>query len=242
MSNARLNVIQGAMCFVDDTHVKRVVDAFGANVVKYIDDFTSGPGIDAAFDNNWTVTRVEAGASESTVTRTDGSGGFLLLTTDTNENDGINMQLIGESYELTADQQLYFGAFGITINDVTQTDFFIGLAITDTDILGGVTDRIGFESLDGSAAVGFMVEKDSTETKSSSLATIVDATPFDLEFYWDGGRSELMVFIDGSEVTAPAITNLPNDEALRLTMRFLTGEAGAQTMSIDRISVIQIGR
>lgn len=242
MSNTRLEVVKGAMVFRDDTHMKRYVDAFGANVVKYIDDFTHGPAVDAAFDNEWTVTRVEAGAGESTVTRTDGSGGHLLITTDATENDGVNMQQIGEAFELTSDQVLYFGAFGITINDVTQTDLFIGLAITDTDILGGVTDRIGFECLDGSAALGFMVEKDGTETKSSSIATIVDATPFDVEFFYDGGTGELMVFVNGAEVTAPAVTNLPDNEALRLTIQFLTGETGAQTCQIDAIRVIQIGR
>lgn len=241
MANTMIEVVKGQYVFRSDTHVKRWVDAFGPDVVKYINDFTSGPGIDAAFDNEWTVTRTEAGAGESTVTRVDGSGGFLRITTDANEDDGVNMQLIGESHELTADQQLYFGAFGVTLSEATQSDFFIGLAITDTDILGGVTDRIGFQKLDGSTSVGFMCEKDSTETLQTGVLT-ADTSAHDYEFFWDGGTSELFVFVDGAAVTAPAITNLPNDEALRLTIQFLAGSATAKTMDIDAIRVIQLGR
>lgn len=242
MSAVRMQNVRGAMVLADDTHTKRWVDAFGANVVKYLEDFVGGPGIDTAFDNVWTVTRVEAGAGESTITRIDGSGGFGRITTDAAEDDGINMQLIGESFELTSDQHLYFGAFGVTLSDATQSDFFLGLAITDTDILGGVTDRIGFEKLDGSTSVKFMLEKDSTETLSSSVLTAADATSFDIEFFWDGERSEVIVFVNGAEVARPAITNLPNDEALRLTWQFLTGTTAAKTMDVDKIVCIQIGR
>lgn len=241
MPYTRQKFIKGSQVFYSDQHEKRLLDAIGENVVKYINDFTSGPGIDTAFDNEWTVTRTEAGAGESTVTRIDGSGGFLRLTTDANEDDGINMQLIGESHELTTDQHLYFGAFGVTLSEATQSDFFIGLAITDTDILGGVTDRIGFEKLDGATAVKFMVEKDSTETLSASAHTAT-TSPFDLEFYWDGDSQELMYFVNGSYVAASAITNLPNDEALRVSLQFLAGSTTAKTMDIDAIRVIQIGR
>jgi hypothetical protein len=244
MGFIRQQFVQGALILRDDIHNKRWVDAIGQNVVKYINDFTSGPATDAAWDaaGEWTITRVETGAGESTITRIDGVGGILRITTDAADNDGINMQKIGEEFRLTTARQLYFGCFGLTLSEVTQSDFFVGLAITDTDILGGVTDRIGFEKLDGSTAVGFMVEKDSTETKSSSLHTAVAATAFDLEFFWDGPTSELQVFINGASVTAPAITNLPDDEELRLSLHCLAGDANARTFDCDLIRVIQIGR
>lgn len=241
MAFVRQRFIKGNLAFWSDTHNKRIIDAIGPDVVKHIDDFTGGPGIDTAFDNFWTVTRTEAGAGESTMTRVDGVGGFLRITTDANEDDGINAQLISEAFELTADQHLYFGAFGVTLSEATQSDFFIGLAITDTDILGGVTDRIGFEKLDGATAVKFMCEKDSTETLSASILT-ASTTPFDLEFYWDGDLQELQYFVNGAYVASPAITNLPNDEQLRLSLQFLAGSTTAKTMDIDKIAVIQFGR
>jgi hypothetical protein len=221
-------------------HRKRIVDAIGPDVVKVIKDFTDGPGIDTAFDNEWTVTRVEAGAGESTVTRTDAVGGALLITTDAAENDGVNMQLIGESFELTSDQELYFGLLGLKISDATQSDFFAGLAITDTDILGGVTDRIGFEKLDGATAIKAMLEKDSTETLTASLHTAVADTAVDLEWYWDGTGVEF--FVDGASAATPAVTNLPNDEFLRPSIHFLAGEAVAKTFTLDKLVIIQFGR
>lgn len=239
MLDLRSREIRGSMAFWQD-HRKRIIEAFGKNVVKYIDDFVHGPGTDTAFDSDWTVTRVEAGAGESTVTRTDAVGGALLITTDAGENDGVNMQQIGEAFELTSDQDLYFGAFGVKVSDATESDFFIGLAITDTDILGGVTDRIGFEKLDGATAVKFMCEKDSTETLSASIHTAADATAFDLEFYWDG--TALEVFVNGVSVATPAVTNLPNDEFLRTTIQFLTGTTAAKTLTIDKLAVIMFGR
>lgn len=244
MGFIRQQFVQGSLVFRDDIHNKRWVDAIGQNVVKYVNDFTSGPGTDAGFDSmgEWTITRVEAGAGESTITRVDGVGGLLRITSDAADNDGVNMQLIGESFRLTTARQLYFGCFGLTLSEATQSDFFVGLAITDTDILGGVTDRIGFEKLDASTAIGMMVEKDSTETKSSSLATAAAATAVDLEFFWDGPTSELQVFVNGASVTAPAVTNLPDDEELRLTLQYLAGSAAVTTCDFDLIRVIQIGR
>lgn len=243
MSNVVGERYKGNIVYVDrGAHLKRWVDAFGPDVVKVIKDFADGPGIDTAFDDEWTVTRVEGGTGESTITRVDGVGGLARITTDNVENDGINAQLIGEAFELTADQYLYFGAFGVTLSDATQSDFFLGLAITDTDILGGVTDRIGFEKLDGATALKCMVEKDSTETLSASLATLADATPFDIEFFWDGPNNRVEFFVNGASASVPAVTNLPNDEQLRLTWQFLAGAAAIKTMDIDRLTLIQIGR
>lgn len=243
MTNVIGERYKGNFVYVDrGAHLKRWVEAIGPDVVKVIEDFTRGPGIDTAFDNDWTVTRVEGGAGESTITRIDGVGGLARITTDAAENDGINAQLIGEAFELTADQYLYFGAFGVTISDVTQSDFFLGLAITDTDILGGVTDRIGFQKLDGATDLKAMLEKDATETLSDSLATLVDATPFDIEFFFDGPNDRVEFFVNGASAVVPAVTNLPDNEQLRLTWQFLAGAAAAKTMDIDRLTVIQIGR
>lgn len=238
MSNVIGRRIAGNLVYIDQAaHLKRVIDAIGPDVIKYVDDYVSGVAADAQFDNFWTVTRVEAGAGESTVTRGDASGGVLVLTTDANENDGINMQLLGESFKLQADVPLYFG-IRLKLSEATQSDFFVGLAITDTDILGGVTDRIGFEKLDGSTDIKGMLEKDSTETLTASLKT-AGTDYVILEFFWDGAAVEM--FADGVSVATPAVTNLPDDEELRVTLQFLAGASGAKTLTIDWVRCIQIG-
>lgn len=230
--------INGALAYYDG-HLKRIVDAIGGDVVKYLNDFTGMPATEAALDE-WTVTLVEAGVGETTVTPGVAGNGVLLITTDAAENDGANLQLNGEAFKLEAGKPLYFGARIQSISDVTQSDLFIGLAITDTDILGGVTDRIGFESLDGSTALDFVVEKDSAETKVAGAATLANATAIIAEFYWDGAALEVLV--NGVSVAAPALANLPDDEELTPTVQFLTGEAAAKTCGIDWIRCVKFGR
>ncbi len=238
MSDLQSRFVRGNLVFTAG-HLKRFVEAIGPDVVKDIDDFVSGLGTDTAFDNAWTVTRVEGGAGESTVTRTDAVGGALLITTDAAENDGVNMQGIGEAFELTSDQVLYFGALGLQVNDATESDLFIGLAVTDTDILGGVTDSIGFRKVDGSTTLSYVVEKDSSET-TGTATTLANATAVDLEFFWDGTGLEF--FVNGVSVATPAVTNLPNDEFLRKSIQFLTGTTAAKTLQLDKLVIVQIGR
>lgn len=221
-------------------HEKRILDAHGPDVIKYIDDFVHIPVDDTTGDPTaWTTTVVEAGTGDSTATSANIAGGGLLLTTAANENDGINLQLNGESFELSGSATHFYAGIRFKINDVTQTDFFAGLAITDTDILGGVTDRIGFQSLDGSTDIKAMVEKDSTETLSDAIGTLVDDTWHIAEMYYDG--SSIEVFFDGVSAGTLAVTNLPDDEELRPSIHFLTGEAVANTMTIDWMRFVQIG-
>lgn len=237
MATCRSRTINGALAFWE-THTRRIVDAIGGDVVKYIDDFVAGGGPDTAW-NAWTVTRVEAGSGESTITSGDTGNGTMLLTTDNADNDGLNCQLLGESFKLQTGKPLYFGARVQSISDATQSDLFIGLAITDTDILGGITDGIGFKKVDGSTDLTFAITKNSTTTTVSGLKTLAASTAYILEFYWDGS---LKVFVDGAYVAGPATTNLPDDEELRVSVHFLTGEAVAKTCAIDWIRCIKFGR
>lgn len=241
MSRPVGSYIQNQLVYFKNTNKKSWFDAVGPNVVKFIDDFTHIPVDDTTGDPTaWSMTVVEAGSGNTTVTSGNISGGAMLITTDNADNDGANLQLNGESFKLASGVPVYFGT-RFKINDATQSDFFIGLAITDTDILGGVTDRIGFESLDGSNAVAFLLEKDSTETNAAAVTTLTDDTFVELEFHYDGA-SRVEAFVNGTSVSVPALTNLPNDEELRVTVQFLAGAAAIKTMTVDWIRVIQLGR
>lgn len=238
MANLHSRRLRGNLVYWD-THRKRLIDAIGPDVIKY--DLQPGhlPGLAGAAPPGWTETVVEVGAGTSDFIGS-GTAGFVGdIVTAANDNDGWSGQLSGSSFELTSDQDVYFGC-EFQINDVTQSDFFMGLAVTDVTILGGVTERIGFESLDASTDFKFMLEEGGTETLSASHATLVNATNLFAEFYWDGTGVE--VFVNGVSVATPAVTNLPNVVSLRLSLEFLTGEAVAQTMKIRQLRVIQIGR
>ena len=70
---------------------------------------------------------------------------------------------------------------------------------------------------------------------------MADGTEIDLEFVWDGAASSLYTYVDGSYTSSStATTNLPNDEELRLTVEFLTGEAVANVMTIRKLTFCQV--
>lgn len=220
-----------------DTHRKRIIDAIGADVVKQ----DLGNALIASADTpaGFTVTLVEGGASETTVTKATVSGGGTVVTTDAADNDGANIQALGEPFALSSGNIVYFRCL-LQSSEATQSDFLTGLCITDTTLLGGVSDGVYFEKLDGGTGISFTVEKDSSETQADSLGTFAADTEFDLEFYWDG--STLEAFIDGASVATPALTNLPDDEELTLSFQGLTGAAASETFTLHKCYAIQIGR
>jgi hypothetical protein len=238
LAQVRSRRINGQLAFYEG-HAMRLVDAVGSTVYKY----ELRPDILGATTTDprgWTSTVVEAGSGTTEWDANNSAGRVGTITCAANENDGGSYQLLGENIELTSDQDVYVGT-KLQINDVDQTDLFFGLAVTDTALLGGVADAVYFESVDGSAAISSVTEKDSTETQNDSVGTLVDATDILLEFYFDGSSSTVYFFIDGSLVKEHT-ANIPDDEALRLTIEFLTGEATANTCNVQFLRVIQIGR
>jgi hypothetical protein len=219
-----------------DTHEKRWIDAIGPDVCKFLEHFTATPFTGADAPSSWTVTLVEGGAGESTVALTDGAGGLLLLTTDAAENDGINMQVTKEAFKLASGKPCYFGC-RFKLSEVTQSDFLVGLCITDTDLLGGMTDGAYFRKVDASAAMVFALEKNSSETTGAAVTLVAD-TWYVVEFFFDGTNVDF--FVDGTIKTRIAQTNLPDDEELTPSIHLLTGEGVAHTATIDWIRAIQI--
>jgi len=231
--------IAGNLLYIDrSAHLRRIVDAIGPDVIKWDERFLNAGALSADDPLGWTVTLVEAGAGESTVTRAATVGGGLVLTSDANEDDGINMQLKGEAFKLNSScKGLYFYA-KLQTNEATQSDFLVGLCITDTTLLGGMTDGIYFEKLDGGTGISAVTEKDSTETQSDSLAVLAADTDVELEFYYDGAKVEF--FINGVSV-ASHTANICDDEDLTPSLHFLTGSAAAKTLTIKQMRVVQIG-
>jgi hypothetical protein len=126
---------------------------------------------------------------------------------------------------------VYFG-INFQVSDATQSDMLVGICITDTTLLGGMTDGVYFECLDGSTDINFVLEKDSTETTSAAaVGTLADATNITLEFFFDG--TNIDAYVNGVVQTRLATTNLPDDEQLTPSIAFLAGEAVAKTMTVN---------
>jgi len=217
----------------------RIHDADGPDVIRFFEDFTHVAVASDAIAG-WSTTLVEAGAGETTVTRPDTQGGAILITADAADNDGANLQVTtGESFiPASATSLLHFGC-RIKASEATQSDFIVGLCITDTDLLGGMTDGIYFEKLDGGTGISFTTEKNSTETQSDSLATFAANTYVQLE--WTFAAGSVYAFIDGVLV-ATHTANIPDDELLTPSIQFLAGTTGGMTCAVDWIKAIQIGR
>ncbi|KKN74780.1 hypothetical protein LCGC14_0386730 [marine sediment metagenome] len=217
---------------------QRWLDAVGQNVVKYLTHYEYLPFADADQLDGWTSTIVE-GAGQSTVAVTTVKGGRLLITTGTNEDDGINMTLDGLAFQLNAMQPLYYGV-KFQVDVTTQVDYWVGLTVTDTDILAGVTDGIGFRKVDGTTTVNFVIEKNSNETLVA-VDTAVAATDVTYEFYYDG--INVYVYVDGilqATVLKSGNANFPDDMVLTPSFHLLSGVVTTtDEMSIDWLRVIQ---
>lgn len=238
MANVVGRRISGNLAYFDySVHRKRLISAIGPDVFSFDEDFVRS-GISAA--DTWlaaTSTLVEAGAGESTVALTDAAGGHLLITTDAAEDDGVNLQFSPEAFKLTGFDYFYFGT-RLKVSDATQSDLFVGLSVTDTDILGAVTDSLGFLKVDGATTLSAYVNKNSTAT-TTTVASTIGTSFITLELVHDG--SILEAFVDGVSAGAIATTNLCDDEEMRPSIHFLAGAAAAKTLTVDWLRFIQIG-
>lgn len=241
MSDVIAQRIGGNFLYIDkNKHLKRVVDAIGPDVIAFKERFLNSLLAAADAPAGWTVTLVEGGAGESTITKPDGVDAGILLTTDAAENDGINLQLDGESFKLNSSCRALSFYAKLRVSEATQLDFLVGLCITNTALLGGMTDGIYFEKLDGGTGISAVTEKDSTETQSDSLGTCAADTDVELEFFYDKDDASVEFFIDGVSV-AKHTANICDDEDLTPSVQVLTGAAAAETLQLRELRVIQIG-
>jgi hypothetical protein len=145
-----------------------------------------------------------------------------VFTTDAAEDDGITFQMAGESFGFSTSQTATYFGCRLKAGEATQNDWMVGLNITDTTQLGGITDGVYFEKLDGGTGISFTTEKNSTETQTDNLATFAADTYVVLEFYFDGTSVKAMI---NGTVVATHTTNICDDELLTPTLEILTGEA-----------------
>ena len=107
---------------------------------------------------DWTITTTEAGSGTASEAVTSSAGGALLITNDDADNDLDFLQLKGESFKLSTSKRAYFSA-RFKVSDATQSDFVMGLQITDTTPLA-VSDGVYFMKDDGDTNLDLHIEKD----------------------------------------------------------------------------------
>jgi hypothetical protein len=218
----------------DTERTWRWFDAWGPNVTKWevnpansqIVSTTTAAGHDVDVYTGGTLV-----AADSI------DGGAITLVPAATEDQGLQM-VAGEAFYFGNKWPCYFGCKFSNV-DVSEADQILGLVINDEELIGGMTDGMYFRTVDASAALSFVLEKDSAET-ATAVATMADATAITAEFYYDG--TNVSAYINGTLVATVAATNanFPNDEHLAAALALATGANAANTMTVYWARCIQI--
>ena len=222
----------------------RILDAWGDDVVKYmleagfpVDDTTGDP-------LGWTSTVTEVGTGTQIFANAlTGVGDIALLTTAATDFDGGNYQLNGESFNVTTDKKLYFGA-RVKLSEATQSDLFIGLAETDTSLMAVASTHaialggggLFFSKLDAVTAINAKSYEGGAETNTAAVSTALDTSYHWYEITHDG--NVVKFYFDGALVTT-FTADFPTG-AMTPSINFRTGAGAAITMTIANFIAVGI--
>jgi hypothetical protein len=228
---ATTNLIDGVTNVATTTALGSYIMPDPTSAHTWFDDF------DDYSASEWVIT--ETGTGSRAVGNLD--GGVLVVTNAALEDDANRLQWSGltnaavvETFKFESEKPLWMKArFKVSV--AAQNDVMIGLYITDTDPIGGVSDGVFFRSADGSAVMSLVVEKNSTETVTTA-GTLANDTWVTAGFYYDGG-SKIDVYWNDVRVGSSVTTNLPDDEELAVSFAIQNGEAVAGVLSLDYLFI-----
>jgi hypothetical protein len=224
------------LVYYDNAYPHRWLDAFGPNVAKV--ELRAPLALQAASSLAAWKTSVVNGSTIADVAGV--AGGAFLITTDSADNDGVNIHPITEPFYCAAAWPLYFGA-KFQISEKTQSELWVGLGTADDDWnTAAPDDYIVFTKADGSTSCGFSVAKNGAASTVEGVHTFVDATDVTLEFYYDG--TNVYAYVNGVLAATVAASNaaFPDDEHMTPHFEFTTGDTAAETSQVAWIRAIQI--
>jgi hypothetical protein len=183
---------------------------------------------------DWHVT--PAAGTELIVPLDNAPGGIIRITNSAADNDVLNAQMNGEAWTLDADKELVF-EIRMSIADVSEADWLVGLAIEDVGILNtatdyGTTEFIGFACADSTGDIDAVTVTGTSETITDTGSDLADATMVRLGFNATSDR--VLFYVDGV-LKAKHTTDISGDN-LTLTMEFRNdGTVADVTTDIDYI-------
>ena len=233
--------------------------------VEHFDDFvegraytannaavTSGQGKFSELANmgDWLVTVVDTGGDNAEVIAIsdDEPGGVVTITTNNALDDSLECQLNGESWKVAADKDIYFKC-RLKLADADSTDWFVGLATTDTAVVDGATEMIGFGSgstiADGSTGDIYFGSGDGMSaaiddsTNGGSWSDSGDVGADDTFFtvaFRVVSNGQIKFFVNNDYVGSVSSSgDIPDSDAVTLTVAIQNDGAAAHTMEIDYI-------
>ncbi len=202
------------------TELERLILPDPTQAHVYFNDFTTYVAGD------WTITTTEGGTGNASEALTNVAGGALLITNDDADNDSDEFQLAVESFKFASGKKSWFKT-RFKVSDATQSDWIIGLCITDTTLIDAVSDGVYFKKDDGDASIDFALELNGSATEASGIATQSDDTFVTLGWYFDGDTTNgIKYYVDGNE-------------ELAVSFALQNGAAAAKTMTLDYIYAAQ---
>lgn len=216
----------------------------------YFNDFVAG--VDVTSADEFTITQVASGA----ISPVDMAGGGLLVSSDGNASadDGINAQLLPESWLPAVGKDLWFEirAKFSNVESGTTDQFFAGLSDTNTTIIGsGALDEsaslIGYY-MDVNSTAGSMelaTIKSGSADIDTAIASVEDDTFFKLGFKLETtelGVLQLVPYVDGVKQTADIVTDTDDIpvEALALSFVAQVEQTSADaTITADWVRIAQ---
>ena len=224
------NFIDGVTNVAASTTLGTYIQTDPTSCHTWFDDF------DDYVAAEWTIT--ETGTGTRAVGNLD--GGILVITNGASDDDANFLQRSGstnaatvETWKFVAGKELWLKA-RFKISDATESDFVLGLQITNTTPLA-VTDGVYFLKADGSTTLNLLVTKNSTST-TTAAATLVDDTYVTVGFVYNGS-DKIDVFVNDVRIATSVTTNLVDDEELTLSFGIQNGEAAAKVLSLDYLFV-----
>lgn len=224
--------VGNSLVFRDADNTWRWFDAIGPDARKWILDHTVVVSTTTAAGSIVTQTNGTLVATNST------TGGAVTLTVVAGDNNLITVQGHSEAFKFASKWPAYYGC-KFQLVDADQTDLFAGWCIADTTLEGGLTDGLYFRLVDESAVLSLVLENTNVEA-TFEIATLVDATDYMLEMYYDG--SYVYAYINGVLAASVAVSNasFPNDEDLAGTFGIQTGEGSANNAKLYWARAIQV--
>lgn len=191
---------------------------------------------------DWTVTETDAAATQACLgTNAGGHGGILALTQDSGGSaTAVNqIQYANENFILSTSKRFWLKTrFSLTAGTMANFGALVGLAITDTTAVAGVSDGIFFRKPTGGSTLSAVLCLNSTETTIAMSTSITTATYYTAALYYNG-KDEVSVWLDGTKVgSTTTLTNLVTDEELAVTIASLNATAAAaNVLSVDYVLV-----
>jgi hypothetical protein len=218
-----------------DEYEHRWVKAFGPAAREW--EMRIGTDFTTAIE--YTVTYIDVGAGTSSFAQAITAGDRALVTTAQNENDGCQLQVVGTPFQIASNKPFYFGA-KVSISDATQSDFLVGLASKDTNLIAAhavaiADDGVYFYKLDAGTSIVAAAEKAGT-VSTAAVGTAMDTSKHIYEIDFDG--TSMHFYFDGALVTT--MTSGWPTVVLSPSFALAAGEAAEKTAKIEWMRCIQL--